>query len=234
MELTPTSYVILGMLGARAAVGLRDQAHRRQLDPLLLGGQLRADLPRAAPPRGGRAGRGSEQADRGAAAHRLPAHRRRARGAARAGSASAAAGPEIRDEGLLKLFFRDARPEADGGDRSRRSAPTTAKLAAAAGDRAQGRRGAGELRPARRCATGSSRASSSPTGAPRGRARGRERASSRGGPPDVRPARRTRPATRQAGGDRAPSSSSCSPARSAPASPTGSTPTAPTIPRPRA
>src|ERR1051325_6703624 len=58
----------------RPALGVRHQGGRRPLDPLLLGCELRADLPRAAPPRAGGPDRGRERSARRPRATRVPAH----------------------------------------------------------------------------------------------------------------------------------------------------------------
>ena len=61
----------------RAALRLRDQGAGRQLDAVLLGGQLRADLSRAETALRGRAGRGHRRPARRPQADRLRDHRRR-------------------------------------------------------------------------------------------------------------------------------------------------------------
>ena len=62
-SLSGTGYVILGMLGLGARTGYDIKGDRRPVDALLLGGELRADLPRAPSPRGGGSGRREELAD---------------------------------------------------------------------------------------------------------------------------------------------------------------------------
>src|SRR4051794_8530663 len=66
---------------ARASLRLRHQERRRPLDSLLLGGELRPDLPRAASPRGRRLDRGRGLSERRTRAARLQADRRRPQGA---------------------------------------------------------------------------------------------------------------------------------------------------------
>ena len=56
--------VILGLLSLGPRSGLRDQGDRRPLDPLLLGGELRPDLPGAPPARARRADRRRGRAER--------------------------------------------------------------------------------------------------------------------------------------------------------------------------
>ena len=47
MELSPTAYVILGMVSREPRSGYEIKAAGRRHHPLLLGGQLRADLSRS-------------------------------------------------------------------------------------------------------------------------------------------------------------------------------------------
>ena len=107
MELDPTAYVILGMLSWRPMSRLRDQVARRQLHALLLGGELRADLPRAAPPRRGRADRGRASAAGRPQAQRLRAHVRRAQRSCAPGSTPSPRSSSCATRGSLKLFFAD-------------------------------------------------------------------------------------------------------------------------------
>src|SRR5262245_47771366 len=67
----------------QASHRLRDQADRRPLHAVLLGRELRPDLPGAPAPRGRRARRGAERPNGEAPAACLLAHREGPRGAAR-------------------------------------------------------------------------------------------------------------------------------------------------------
>ena len=81
MKQTAVTPVILGLLSLGRALGLRHQERRRPLDALLLGGELRPDLPGAAAARGRGPDRGRGRLERRARAAASTAHRRRPPGA---------------------------------------------------------------------------------------------------------------------------------------------------------
>ena len=108
-ELTPTAEMILGLLRLRPRSGLRHQAGDGELDALLLGCELRPDLPGAAAARGGRARRGRATSRAAACADASTSSRTRARVCSTRGSAPTRPDRfELRDEGLLRLFFGEA------------------------------------------------------------------------------------------------------------------------------
>ena len=226
----------------RPRIGLRDQELRRQLHPLLLGRELRADLPRAEAARRSRADRGHRRPHRRAAAHRLRADRRGPQGAAASGTSAPAEVFELPRRGPAEALPRRRRRPGAGAPRSRASAPRAPAEIADAPARGRGpRRGQGPGRPTRCCASGSPSTTSWPSGSSE---TARELERDGAGQGRRAPRRKEelmfdalawlaqhRSKWRRG---RRPSSSSASPARSAARSPTSSTPTAPTTPTPRA
>ena len=102
----------------------------RQLDALLLGGELRPDLSGAAPPHRRRADRGHPGPGHVAQADRVPAHRQRARAAWSRGSPSPPVIQEMpRREPAEDLLLGGRRQGRHPMLRSRPSATSTAKLA---------------------------------------------------------------------------------------------------------
>ncbi len=135
------------MLALRPRSGYEIKQLRRQLHPLLLGGELRADLSGAEAARRGGAGRGRPTPQGGAPAHGLQAHREGpgAR-AARSGSQP----PEVfemRDEGLLKLFFAGAVEPARAAEIARERAEEAAEKRGRAARRSSATRRRGSKRP---------------------------------------------------------------------------------------
>ena len=123
---------------------LRHQVVRRPLDPVLLGGQLRADLPRAAAAGRRRPDRGRHRPRELAGADRVPAHRRRPRELERWLAATSEV-YEMRDEYLLKLFFSDvAGPEAATARAGGQGGPPSGGRGRAPRDPGRGRPGRGE------------------------------------------------------------------------------------------
>ena len=232
-QLSPTAYVILGMVRKEPRSGYEIKAAGRRDDALLLGGQLRADLPGAEAALRGRAG--------GRASTPPPAGGKRTvyeitadgEEELKAWLRQPPSTFEMREEGLLKLFFADALPREEAVEILRAMRAHRARRPrAAARDGAEGGEKDGPV--------------------PADRAAGRDRVHRvvrrlvradggadprrplpRKGAADVRlprpPRRRQRPP--RSASSRSPSS--CSPARSAARSPAASTPTAPTTRRPR-
>ena len=111
---------------ARGPHGVRRQGHRRPVDSLLLGRELRPDLPGAAPARGARASspegsRRPRPQAQGVRAHRGRPKRARERMGRRAGADAGAA-----RRSLLKLFFADT-AHARAGARADPHAPRRAR-----------------------------------------------------------------------------------------------------------
>ena len=123
MELSPTAYVILGMLGWRPMSGYEIKALVDKSTRFFWAasyGQIYPELRRLSAA-GLIEGKADPQGGRRRNVYRLtPAGRRELRGA---GSRVDAEAFELRDEGLLKLFFAEAGGDADGASGARREAP---------------------------------------------------------------------------------------------------------------
>ena len=108
MELSPTAYVLLGMLNLGARTGYDIKSRRRPLDQVLLGTRATPDLPGAEPAREARAssqGRLAPIGGRKRKEYELTDAGRKALVEWASGPADM---PVLRDESLLKLFFADA------------------------------------------------------------------------------------------------------------------------------
>src|SRR5215211_5433835 len=136
-----------GDAGLAAHERLRDQVARRPLHALLLGSELRPDLPRASPPAAGGPDRGKGEPSGRAKAKRLPDHARWPRGAS--GLASGRPGGlRASRRGPPEALLRRGWRSRGGAGSPRRKAPLPrAEAQAAAGDREDGQ--AGGLRPPR-------------------------------------------------------------------------------------
>ena len=109
MELNPTAYVILGMVSQEPRSGYEIKAAGRRHDSVLLGGQLRADLPGAETTLRGGAGDGVDASggERKRTVYAITADGEKE---LKAWLRKPPETSEMREEGLLKLFFAGVLP----------------------------------------------------------------------------------------------------------------------------
>ena len=116
MELSPTAYVILGMVSREPRSGYEIKALVDEHDALLLGGQLRADLPGAETALRGRAGRGQSTRPRGGRKRTVYEITADGKEELKAWLRQPPGTYEMREEGLLKLFFAGALPAQEAAE----------------------------------------------------------------------------------------------------------------------